>query len=90
MCSRIQRNSSGGGSPHTETQRHKDSKTEDATEETQGVSAMRTSLSNYQLTRNKSKMIIVPPVRFDDYDCLEEKVAFAMFVSGTMSTEVPL
>lgn len=51
---------------------------------------MRTSLSNYQLARNKSKMIIVPPVRFDDYDCLEEKVAFAMFVSGTMSTEVPL
>lgn len=43
--------------------------------------AARTGLSNYQLARDRPRRHTVPPVRFSDYDCTEDEVAFTLYIA---------
>lgn len=51
--------------------------------------AARTSLSNYQLARDRSRRHTVPPVRFSDYDCTEDEVAFTLYIAEVINVEEP-
>ena len=44
-----------------------------------GVEKARTSLTNYQLARDRPRRSVVPPVKFNDYDCSEVAFALSMF-----------
>ena len=49
----------------------------------------RSSLSNYQLARDRPRRHVVPPIRYNDYDCSEEEVAFALYIAEMVNIEEP-
>lgn len=61
----------------------------EAHHELTGSSSHKESLTNYQLARDRQRRVVVPPVKYNDYDCDEEEVAFALMVSVTMYAEEP-
>lgn len=62
---------------------------EETTQESSETDQMRTSLTNYQLARDRPRRVMVPPVKYNDYDCTEEEVAFAFLVSEMMYVDEP-
>ncbi|CAA7029216.1 unnamed protein product [Microthlaspi erraticum] len=48
-----------------------------------------TSLSNYQVARDRPRRLKVRHARYNDYDCSEEEIAFALCMSELMNIEEP-
>ena len=49
----------------------------------------RSSLSNYQLARDRPRRHVVPPIRLNDYDCSEEEIAFALYIAEVVNIKEP-
>ena len=64
-----------------------ESSSSDSDPETSGKEEARSSLANYQLAKDRPHRTIIPPARFDDYDCSE--VAFTLSMFEIMNVEEP-
>ncbi|WZY88109.1 hypothetical protein YC2023_044844 [Brassica napus] len=64
-----------------------ESSSSDSDPETSGQEETRSSLANYQLVKDRPRRTIIPPARFDDYDCSEDVFALSMF--EIMNVEEP-
>ena len=62
-----------------------DSESEDTKQDE--MEQARSGLTNYQLARDRPRRTVVPPVKFNDYDCTE--VAFALSMFEIMNVEEP-
>ncbi|CAA7016274.1 unnamed protein product [Microthlaspi erraticum] len=62
---------------------------EELEQETEPTEQARTSLSNYQLARDRPKRFMAPPVRLRDYDCENAEIAFALTMFEMMNVEEP-
>ena len=62
-----------------------DSESEDTKQDE--MEQARSGLTNYQLARDRPRRTVVPPMKFNDYDCTE--VAFALCMFEIMNVEEP-
>lgn len=54
-----------------------------------GAEEAKKSLTSYQLARDRPRRTVVPPLRYNDYDCTEEEVAFSLVCAELMYAEEP-